>query len=242
MRNEPRTTHTSVITRGLALYCIGVAAVCVLALDRPSRSIAVARHTNTLAFSSVELAKVRLHIHCITPFQIFGRLADPSPIGSVLATPTSKLASAKEKCKLKWHGMFKHDDEELSRSEFAKRLSKAPLSWPTYYVANRQPPFLVPEKQRHKFKIKGYLGHVALQSQRLENSSDVCATDEKAIVKQPLADEALDSVFMALSNEEEKLTVNHILAFIKYRSPLLQMVNWEVFIASLPVGPEDIPI
>lgn len=230
MRNEPRTTHTSVITRALALYCIGVAAVCVLALDRPFRSIAVARHTNTLAFSSVELAK------------IFGRLADPSPIGSVLATPTSKLASAKEKCKLKWHGMFKHDDEELSRSEFAKRLSKAPLSWPTYYVANRQPPFLVPEKQRHKFKIKGYLGHVALQSQRLENSSDVCATGEKAIAKQPLADEALDSVFMALSNEEEKLTVNHILAFIKYRSPLLQMVNWEVFIASLPVGPEDIPI
>ncbi|GIX64826.1 signal peptide containing protein [Babesia caballi] len=216
------------------LGCSGVSPAAALTLAGGARPIAVFRRTGRLAFSAIELAKV------------FGRLADPSPIGSVLATPSSRLGGVDSRGQRKWRGLFLREDEQLDRVQFAKRLGAAQLEWPTYYVANRQPPFLVPEKQRHKFKLKGYLGHVVIDQHRAEDAKDGPLADFgrtlKSIARQPLDRGAVDSVFMALSHEEERLAVNHILAFIKYRSPLLQMVNWEAFLASLPVGPEDIPI
>ncbi|KAK1442397.1 hypothetical protein BgAZ_404270 [Babesia gibsoni] len=232
MRSQPRRSHLGAILCIWALHHLCSSSASCVASGRASRSIANLRSAKAAAFSSIELAK------------IFGRLADHSTIGSVLATPTSKLTPSDSSGKRAWRGLFNSEEEELGRAEFVKRLANAPFTWPTYYVANRQPPFLVPEKQRHKFKLKGYLGHVALQLHKPEDSSNGELSNKtlKAHAKQPLAPEAVDSVFQALSHEEEKLTVNHIIAFIKYRSPLLQMVNWEGFIASLPVGPDDIPI
>ncbi|CDR98050.1 hypothetical protein, conserved [Babesia bigemina] len=214
-----------------ATFCLGTGAFLPAAAVRPT---AVLKHFDSLAFNAIELAK------------IFGRLSDPSPIGSVLKTPNCHVAGVDTRRPCKWRSIFDHDDESLSRSQFSKRLAAAQLDWPTYYVANRQPLFLVPERQRHKFKLKGYLGNVAIDTPRVGDAKDGSAAISgralKSIAEQPLEEEAVDSVFMALSHEEEKLTINHILAFIRYRSPLLRMVNWEAFLASLPVGPDDIPI
>ncbi|GFE55440.1 phosphopentomutase [Babesia ovis] len=233
MRNVINTRVSTVVTTLCAFWALVPDAALTLVAYRFGHPNSVRRAPYTLAFNSFELAK------------IFGRLADQSPIGSVLATPSCSNLSPEIQGRRKWHGIFEHDGEEIDRLQFLKRLSAIQLTWPRYYVANRQPPFLVPDKQRHKFRLKGYLGNVATDMQKPDDSTDRDSSAVKCIrkiVKQPIDKEAADTVFVTLSHEEDKLTVNHIVAFIKYRSPLLQMVNWEAFIASLPVGPEDIPI
>ncbi|EDO05764.1 putative integral membrane protein [Babesia bovis T2Bo] len=204
-----------------------------IVLPAPNHMNHVFQPADTLAFNSFELAK------------IFGRLTDQSPIGSVLATPTCSNLDANVQKRRKWHGIFEREDEEIDSNQFRSRLAATKLVWPTYYVANRQTPYLVPDKQRHKFKLKGYLGHVVptdLQKTNVPKEGD--PRDQKVvnIGSQPLDKAAADTVFKALSHKDGKLTINHILAFIKYHSPLLEMVNWETFIASLPVGPDDIPV
>ncbi|GBE62465.1 phosphopentomutase [Babesia ovata] len=223
MRNIAIYSCTIAVATYWATFCLGTGAFLSAAAVRPT---AVLSHVNNLAFNAIELAK------------IFGRLADPSPIGSVLKTPNCNVVGVDTRRKCKWRSLFDHEDESLSRPQFSKRLAAAQLDWPTYYVANRQPLFLVPERQRHKFKLKGYLGN----DDAKEGAAAISGRALKGIATQPLEEEAVDSVFMALSHEEDKLTINHILAFIRYRSPLLRMVNWETFLASLPVGPDDIPI
>ncbi|ORM41262.1 uncharacterized protein BXIN_0845 [Babesia sp. Xinjiang] len=234
MRHVHSTPFTIAATSLCVFWFLALCPAGALAPERLGRAATAPGRTYALAFSAFELAK------------IFGRLADQSPIGSVLAAPTSRIVGVCTRGRRKWREIFVEEGEEIDRAQFVSRLSATGLTWPTYYVANRQPPFLVPEKQRHKFRLKGYLANVAGDLHKTDDLKGAESADVgrmlREVAVQPLDHDAAETVFMTLSHEENKLTVNHILAFIKYRSPLLQMVNWEAFLASLPVGPEDILI
>ncbi|EKX72666.1 signal peptide containing protein [Theileria equi strain WA] len=187
-------------------------------------------NTHRTAFQTLDLIK------------IFGRLSEPSLIGNVMATSTSILGKNSQ---LTWKLLFKNDKEKINVADFKKRLTRIRFKWPKEYMTNKQLPFLIPLKSRSLFKIKckPIMVNPTLFS---EISAGLCTRNYKAvgdhIDAQRIDPESISATFKALSCEEEFLTVEHVLAYINYMSPLMEMVNWNSFISSLPVGPEDIKI
>ncbi|UKK01204.2 hypothetical protein MACK_002017 [Theileria orientalis] len=86
--------------------------------------------------------------------QVFGRISEPSLIGSVIPSSKERLGSNSGVKKLKWKSLFENESEKLNLDKFSERLNRCVFSWPLDYMANRTAPFLIPLKFRNKFKIK----------------------------------------------------------------------------------------
>ncbi|EAN31231.1 putative integral membrane protein [Theileria parva strain Muguga] len=178
--------------------------------------------------------------------KIFGRISEVSLIGNVIPLSVDRLGNNFTVKKLRWKRLFKNKKEKLDLETFKERLYNCSFSWPSDYITNRTTPFLIPLKFRHKYKLKCKCFPVSMELY-YDIKSRLCKDGElitnkiinNYIQNQPIHINSIDSTFKALSGEEEELTLEHMIAYIKYRSPLIQMINWNSFISSLPVGPDD---
>ncbi|BAM41101.1 conserved hypothetical protein [Theileria orientalis strain Shintoku] len=182
--------------------------------------------------------------------QVFGRISEPSLIGSVIPSSKERLGSNSSVKKLKWKSLFENEAEKLSLDRFSERLNRCVFSWPLDYMTNRTAPFLIPLKFRNRFKIKckcfpinigvyNELKAKVAEKLNVENANISISQLNQFIKSEPIDKESIESTFKALSGEENLLTLEHIMAYIHYRSPLVEMINWNCFISSLPVGPDD---
>ncbi|XP_955185.1 uncharacterized protein TA04835 [Theileria annulata] len=170
--------------------------------------------------------------------KIFGRISEISLIGNVIPLNVERLGNLKIK-NLKWKSIFKDKNEKLDLETFKNRLYNCSFTWPSDFITNQTTPFLIPLKFRHKYKLKCKCFPVNMEMYYDIKSKLNKDTLNNYIQNLPIHINSIDSTFKALSGEEEKLTIEHIIEYINYHSPLIQMINWNTFISSLPYSSQE---